>query len=241
MTFFARRRSQSRRVRVASKLVLLAVAAQRIWAHDAVTTKLTFNGEIIRIIQQRCGSCHRDGGSAPMSLLTYEEARPWAKAIKEEVLERRMPPWGAVKGFGEFAGDQALTAEELHVIADWVEGGAPEGDPSLLPMPKRWDNAAPPAVPRGTAASDGWTLRRAITLRSIRAEGLSKDASAKIVAQLPDGAVEPLLWVHGFNQKFGPRTYVLREPLAMPAGTKIRIAPASAGRAILIEAPSRER
>ncbi|MBL8223215.1 MAG: thiol-disulfide isomerase, partial [Bryobacterales bacterium] len=47
-----------------------------------MTTKLTFNGEIIRIIQQRCGSCHRDGGSAPMSLLTYEEARPWAKAIK---------------------------------------------------------------------------------------------------------------------------------------------------------------
>lgn len=224
-----------------NRLGLFALTAVCLWAHDAVTTKLTFNGEIIRIIQQRCGSCHREGGSAPMSLLTYEEARPWAKAIKEEVLERRMPPWGAVKGFGEFADDQSLTAEELHVIADWVEGGAPEGDANLLPMPKRWETAARPAVPRGTAAQDGWTLRRAMTLRAIRAEGLAKDASAKIVAQLPDGSIEPLLWVYGFHPKFGPRTYSYRDALAMPAGTRIRISPANAAKAVLIEAPSRAR
>lgn len=224
-----------------NKLALFAVAAPWLWAHDAITTKLTFNGEIIRIIQNRCGACHREGGSAPMPLLTYEEARPWAKAIKEEVLERRMPPWGAVKGFGEFADDQSLTAEELHVIADWVEGGAPEGDASLLPMPRRWENPARASVPRGTTAADGWTLRRAMTLRAIRAEGLGKDASAKVVAQLPDGSMEPLLWVSGFHPKFGPRTYVYREALRMPPGTKIRISPAGAARAVLIEAPSRAR
>lgn len=224
-----------------NKLALFAVAAPWLWAHDAITTKLTFNGEIIRIIQNRCGACHREGGSAPMSLLTYEEARPWAKAIKEEVLERRMPPWGAVKGFGEFADDQSLTAEELHVIADWVEGGAPEGDASLLPMPKRWETATRMAVPRGTTASDGWMPRRPVTLRAIRVEGLAKDASAKIVAQFPDGSIEPLLWVYGFQPKFGARTYVYREPLRMPPGTKIRISPANAARAVLIEAPSRAR
>src|SRR5205085_2541589 len=93
--------------------------------------------EISRLFYQRCSSCHRDGGNA-FALTTYEQARPWAKAIKEEVNERRMPPWGAVKGFGEFRDDQGLTQEQIELINDWVEGGAPEGDPALLPkeLPK---------------------------------------------------------------------------------------------------------
>ena len=72
-----------------------------------------------------------------MSLLTYESARPWAKAIKEEVLNRRMPPWGAVKGFGDFRDDPSLTQDEITRIAEWVEGGAPEGDPALSVHPPR--------------------------------------------------------------------------------------------------------
>src|SRR3979411_1239561 len=95
------------------------------WGHDVITTKITFDREIIRIVHARCASCHREGGSA-FSLMTYDEARPWAKAMQEEVLERRMPPWGAVKGFGEFRDDQALTPEQIELVADWVEGGAPE-------------------------------------------------------------------------------------------------------------------
>ena len=59
--------------------------------------------------------------------MTYAEARPWAVAIKEEVLERRMPPWGAVKGFGDFRNDKALTPEQLELIISWVGGGVPEG------------------------------------------------------------------------------------------------------------------
>src|SRR4051812_11822963 len=72
------------------------------YAHEPITTKLTWTQEISRIFYKRCVSCHREGGASPMSLATYDEARPWAKAIKEEVLERRMPPWGAVRGIGEF-------------------------------------------------------------------------------------------------------------------------------------------
>ncbi|HXK04842.1 MAG TPA: cytochrome c, partial [Verrucomicrobiae bacterium] len=96
--------------------------------HDVITTPLTFSREISRLVYARCASCHRPGGRA-FSLMTYADARPWAAAIKEEVLERRMPPWGAVKGFGEFKDDQGLTQEQIELIADWVEGGAPEGDP----------------------------------------------------------------------------------------------------------------
>src|SRR5437016_2120481 len=101
-------------------------------AHDVITTKITWSREISRIVYARCLTCHRDGGRA-FSLATYGDTRPWAKAIKEEVLARRMPPWNAVKGFGEFQNDRGLTQEELSLIADWVEGGAPEGTPSYMP------------------------------------------------------------------------------------------------------------
>src|SRR6202140_4898073 len=112
-------------------------------AHDVITTPLTFSREISRIVYSRCANCHRQRGSA-FSLLTYQEARPWAAAIKEEVLERRMPPWGAVKGFGEFRDDQALTPEQMELIGDWVEGGAPEGEPKDLPATPKWTAPAPP-------------------------------------------------------------------------------------------------
>src|SRR2546422_700161 len=82
----------------------LAGSAILLFPHDPITTKLTWNREISRIVYKRCGSCHHQGGRA-MDLTTYELARPWAKAIRDEVLARRMPPWGAVKGVGEFAGD----------------------------------------------------------------------------------------------------------------------------------------
>jgi hypothetical protein len=81
-----------------------------------------------------------------MSLASYEEARPWAKAIKEELLERRMPPWPAVRGFGEFRNAPRLSQRDVDAIVDWVEGGAPRGDAALLPA----GPLLPPAWPLGT-------------------------------------------------------------------------------------------
>src|SRR5271166_5408465 len=104
---------------------LIALSVGAVQAHDIITTKITFAKEISRLIYKRCATCHHDGGSA-FSLMTYDEARPWAKAIKEEALERRMPPFGAVKGFGDLRNDIALTQEQLELLSDWVEGGAPE-------------------------------------------------------------------------------------------------------------------
>src|SRR5436190_23890526 len=115
--------------------LLLAVP---LFAHDPITTSLTWSKEISRLVQQHCASCHRPGGRA-MSLLTYEEARPWAKAIRDEVLNRRMPPWDAVKGVGDFRGDRSLSQAELDVVVNWVEGGAPEGDPAYLPAPRSFE------------------------------------------------------------------------------------------------------
>ena len=132
-----------------SRFWLAAPAAS---AHDTITTKLLWTQEISRIVNRHCVSCHREGGAA-MSLATYEDARPWAKAIRDEVLARRMPPWGAVKGVGEFRGDPSLSQIEIDMIVNWVEGGAPKGDEVYLPAGaafQRGDQAAQPAGRDGT-------------------------------------------------------------------------------------------
>ncbi|MEO8596732.1 MAG: cytochrome c [Candidatus Solibacter sp.] len=104
-----------------------------------ITTKITWSREISRIVSRQCAGCH-NGGPA-FSLLSYAEARPWAKAIKDEVLARRMPPWNAVKGFGDFKNDHGLTQDDLAILSEWVDGGAPEGNPlALPPKPRREDN-----------------------------------------------------------------------------------------------------
>src|SRR5713226_5501916 len=142
--------------------VLIAVLLGTVsaWGHDVITTKITWNREIARIVYPRCASCHKPGGNA-FSLMKYDEARPWAKAIQEEVLERRMPPWGAVKGFGDFRNDQALSLQQLDWIAHWVDGGAPEGDPKDLPKlpkpPKPDTSSSAPALGK-IVAQDGFVV-----------------------------------------------------------------------------------
>lgn len=102
--------------------------------HDPITTQIMFNKEIIRIFQRNCLGCHSVGKiKADIPLTTYEEARPWAKAIKEEVLEKRMMPYQAVKGYGAFQHDYILPQRELDLIVSWVEGGAPRGEDKDYP------------------------------------------------------------------------------------------------------------
>jgi hypothetical protein len=109
------------------------VLAVGVSAHDPITTKVTWTREISAILQRRCVSCHSPGGYAGFSLATYEEARPWAVAIKEEVLAGEMPPWGAAPGIGHFGNDRRLTRHEQEVIAAWVDGGAPYSPQARTP------------------------------------------------------------------------------------------------------------
>ena len=99
-------------------------------AHDPITTKITFDREIRAILQARCAGCHAPGATAPMPLTTYEDVRPWARAIKDQVLTRRMPIWHAAHGYGAFANDPSLTPAEIAMIASWVDGGLPRGSTS---------------------------------------------------------------------------------------------------------------
>jgi hypothetical protein len=227
--------------------VMILGGAVASFAHDPITTQITWNREISRIVYDRCASCHHDGGEA-FSLMTYQVARPWAKAIKEEVLERRMPPFAAVKGFGPVKEENSLTQEELHLIADWVEGGSPEGDdPKLLPkMPEFKTPPAPPNVTGKAAGSTGLgkggqqliaqgtlDIKEPTTLIGARAGTMAEGASIQAVVQKPDGNIEPLIWIYDYKPKFD-RAYYFEKPVTIPAGSKIEIYPASGGSLALL-------
>ncbi len=99
---------------------------------------VTFSRDVAPILQKHCQSCHRPGQAAPMSLLTWQTARPWAKAIRNAVASRRMPPWFADPRYGHFANDPSLPQAEIDTLVDWVNNGALEGDPDDLPPPVQW-------------------------------------------------------------------------------------------------------
>jgi hypothetical protein len=103
----------------------------------------TFTKDVAPILQEKCQECHHAGSMAPMSLVTYAEARPWAKAIRERVITRQMPPWhiDPTVGVQVFKNDMSLSQSQIDTIVRWVDQGAPQGDPKDMPPPKQWSNA----------------------------------------------------------------------------------------------------
>jgi hypothetical protein len=124
-------------MRLLVALVALTAAA---WAADtgAAAGPVTFNKDIVPILQKNCQNCHRPGNVAPMSLLTYESARPWAKAMKTAVATRKMPPWFADPRHGPYLNDRSLKQNEIDAIAQWADAGAPEGDAKDAPVAVAW-------------------------------------------------------------------------------------------------------
>ena len=107
--------------------LLLASAAS---AADAPT----FYKDVLPILQANCQTCHRPGEVAPMSLLTYEQARPWARAIKAAVTSRQMPPWFADPGYAHLSNERRLVEREINTLAAWADNGAPAGLFSTTPI-----------------------------------------------------------------------------------------------------------
>ena len=195
--------------------IALLILAPCLRAHDVITTKITWSKEIARIVNARCISCH----TGDISFATYEQARPWAKAIKEEVLERRMPPWGSVKGFGDFKNDISLSQEEITLIAEWVEGGAPEGDPNFLPA-RPTIRRSPQSTKRGIPVHGTLALNAPVTLEAIRPIAAASDT--QITARRPDGTIEPLLWLYNYKPEW-KHTFRYRTPIQLPKGTVIEM------------------
>jgi len=105
----------------------LAVCMQRGEAHKAITSKYTYNDDVFPILRERCSPCHISGGVAPMSLMTYEEAFPWAESIRAELVAAHMPPWNAEDGFGDLKRAHTLPSKDLDIILTWATGGNPRG------------------------------------------------------------------------------------------------------------------
>src|SRR5579871_231097 len=98
-------------------------------------TKVTFNKDVLPILQNNCQSCHRPGEVAPMALMTYSQVRPWATAIKTAVLVKKMPPWLADPQYGHFENERKLTPEQIKTLVSWADSGAVEGDAKDKPAP----------------------------------------------------------------------------------------------------------
>src|SRR5437762_11407719 len=122
-------------------VVMVGVVATASVAWSAEPSKtVTFTKDIAPIFQQKCESCHRADGMAPMSLATYEEARPWARSIAARIGARQMPPWHIDKtvGIQKFKNDRSLNDDQIETILAWVAAGAPKGDPKDMPAAKVW-------------------------------------------------------------------------------------------------------
>ena len=136
---------------------LIAVGLFATLVSNPVTTAqnrgpVTFNKDVLPILQKNCQSCHRPGQIAPMSFLTYKDARPWAKAMKTAVVTKKMPPWFADPQFGHFANDRSLKANEIEVLTKWADSGAEEGNAKDAPPPVRWPE-------------DGWEIQPDIIVK----------------------------------------------------------------------------
>jgi Copper type II ascorbate-dependent monooxygenase, C-terminal domain len=124
------------RLIVGAGLALLFTASSITTSAESPSS-VTFSKDVAPIFYAKCVSCHRPGEIAPMSLMTYKDARPWAKAIREKVVSGEMPPWHADFQYGSFKNDRRLSKTEEDIIVSWVEEGAKEGNPKdLPPVPK---------------------------------------------------------------------------------------------------------
>jgi len=123
-------------------LALFVAGAMTPSAYAQAPAQVTFTKDVAPILQKSCQSCHRPGSVAPMSLLTYEDARPWARSMKQKVTAREMPPWHVDRNIGitKFKDDPSLTDAEIQTIAKWVDGGAVRGNLADMPAPKQFSD-----------------------------------------------------------------------------------------------------
>jgi hypothetical protein len=222
---------------LAAIATLTAAGSRTARADDPVSSSVRYNREIVRIFERKCVSCHTNPGlSIPLD--RYFDVRPWAQAIREEILERRMPPWPAAAGVRPLANELALTSREIAIITTWIDGGAPRGEPSDLPAPKpqdKWKAGEPDlelALPAQQVKPDGNPYVRRVTV----ATGLSGERwlrgfdivpgerralrSVFLYLQRSDGAKE---WLGGWTPWYAMTQAPDNVGFRLPAGASLGV------------------
>ena len=125
---------------VGTTVLAVALAIPSVASAQGAAATPVFTKDVAPILQEKCQACHRPGYIAPMSLITFEETRPWAQSIKARVVSRQMPPWHIDKtvGIQHFKNDRSLTDDEIATLVRWVDGGMPKGDAKDMPPPKQF-------------------------------------------------------------------------------------------------------
>jgi hypothetical protein len=161
--------------------------------------------------------------------MEYREVQPHVTRIKDAVLLRRMPPWGAVKGFGDFKNEQGLSLEEIELITDWVDSDARRGNnPNALPSVPKFRKPAAFKLPKNAIEVSGpLSLKATLKLDGLFAVKVPPGSSIRIVALFPEGHVEPLLWLYEYDER-APHPFLFRKPLDLPVGTRIQGVPIDA-------------
>jgi hypothetical protein len=160
------------------------LAASTAWAQSP-----TFYKDVLPILQANCQNCHRPGEVAPMSLLTYEQARPWARAIKAATSSRQMPPWFAEPDYGHFSNERRLADREIETIAAWVDAGAPAGDSA---------DAPPPLI-----FPDGWNIEPDIIVEMPKPFELPAQGTINYKYVLVKGSFEEDMWISAAEMRPG--------------------------------------
>jgi hypothetical protein len=174
-------------IAAASGLAVVA-AAVVVSAHDPIKTRVTWTGDVSRVIAARCVSCHYPGVRGTMSLATYEDARPWARAIKTKVVKREMPPWGADPAIGKFANDASLKQSEIDTIAAWVDAGAPEGNRAELPKAPQF--------------AEGWSIGKPdLVFKMTEAIQVPADGTVPYLYVTVPTNLKEDIWVRGIELK----------------------------------------
>ena len=156
-----------------------------------------------------------------MPLTTYEQARPWARAIKEEVVTRRMPKWHAARGYGAFSNDPSLSPFEIALIAAWADGGAPRGNDAAKPDVEASQQTTPGRVHKEREVPVPCLNQRLPEGSLVAVQpALAPGRSIGLAVQLPDRTTEVVAWIREVDPAF-PEVYRLRTALRLPRGSRL--------------------
>jgi hypothetical protein len=183
----------------------LAVWPGALLSHERVTTTVTYDREIVRIVHNKCIACHSERNLG-VPLTTYEETRPWARAIQEEVLSRHMPPWRAVPGYGHFANDVGLTNRERLLLIAWIEGSGPKTKAQSLIV--NLDQGQTPEDERLTAELDRWQLGEPDVSKALPVHTLAPGQGDSIRRVRIDLALTADTWIRALEFRPGDRRVV---------------------------------